>query len=327
MDSLGIGARIAQDVVLPGRGDIPLLRAGVPVTPKYKRALAENGIFTVWIEDGLGEGIVPQTVITEQTRQRATAAVASALDEVRKTLDKGGALSEEALGDLAEVAHLITAEVLSLPDAALHLADMLGADQYLLQHVIDVTALGVVLARENFRRNGWIDFDGRRRHDTIVGRLSKIGLGLLLHDIGKLSMPPEILSKPGPLTPEEWVVMKRHPIVGCEMLGDDASYLIRAVVRSHHERWDGSGYPDGLAYEEIHQFARIASVADVYDAVTSERCYKGAAAPHVGVQLIEQGAGTHFDPLVVAAFDQVQQAAPAHRSAARATPADVAIRA
>jgi HD-GYP domain-containing protein (c-di-GMP phosphodiesterase class II) len=89
------------------------------------------------------------------------------------------------------------------------------------------------------------------------------------------------------------------------MLGDDISFLVKAVVRHHHERWDGRGYPDGLAGEKIHQFARIASVADVYDAVTSERSYKSAAPPHIGTSVIERGIGSAFDPEVAAVFAKV----------------------
>jgi HD-GYP domain-containing protein (c-di-GMP phosphodiesterase class II) len=259
----------------------------------------------VWVDDELSEGIVPQTVITDETRRKTAGAVGSALNEARSALTKGKGLSDSALSDLSDVADLVSQEVQNTPDVALHLADMMGADQYLLQHVVDVTALGVLLARRAFHDHGWVDFTGRRRFDGVESRLQKIGLGLLLHDIGKLIVPKDVLDKPGRLTEEEWAVMRRHPVVGCDMLGDDASFLVRAVVRHHHERWDGKGYPDRLAGNRIHQFARIAAVADVYDAVTSERVYKPAAPPHVGVEIVQTGAGTHFDPEVVGVFSKV----------------------
>ena len=100
-------------------------------------------------------------------------------------------------------------------------------------------------------------------------------MGLLLHDVGKLAVPKEIIDKPGRLTPEEQAVMQTHPEIGAQLLAaDEYSPLVRAVVREHHERWDGLGYPQGLSGRHISQLARIASVADVYDAVTSERPYK-----------------------------------------------------
>ncbi len=305
LDSLELGTPLAQDIFASGHGDIPLLRRGVAISERYKQALAAAGITTVWIEDDLGEGIIPQTAITDDTRRKASEAVGVALSEAKSALQSGKGLSDHALSDLSDVASIVTEEVMHLPDAALHLADMMGADQYLLQHVIDVTALGVVLARKTFKEHGWIDFTGRRRFDGVEGRLSKIALGLLLHDIGKLTIPPEILNKPGKLDDAEWDVMRKHPVIGVEMLGEDISFLVKAVVRHHHERWDGNGYPDRLAAERIHQFARVASVADVYDAVTSERSYKSAAPPHVGVGVIEGGVGTAFDPEIVKVFSKV----------------------
>jgi HD-GYP domain-containing protein (c-di-GMP phosphodiesterase class II) len=299
-----VGAVLAQDVYA-GQSGIPLLRRGVGISERYKRALVENGISTVWVDDDLSEGIAPQTIMTEETRRKTAGAVGNALNEAKHAMKTGKGLSDNALADLADMADLITQEVQNTPDIALHLADMMGADQYLLQHVVDVTALGVLLARRTFSDHGWVDFTGRRRYDGLESRLQKIGLGLLLHDIGKLAIPKEILDKPGKLTDEEWEVMRRHPVIGCDMLGEDASFLVRAVVRHHHERLDGKGYPDGLAGERIHQFARISSVADVYDAVTSERAYKAAAPPVVGVGIIQSGSGTAFDPDVVAVFNKV----------------------
>ncbi len=305
LDSLDVGSPLAQDIYATGHGDIPLLRRGVAINERYKRALAASGVMAVWVDDELGEGIVPQAPVTDATRRKASEAVAAALTETRSALQSGNGLSDNALGDLADVASIVTEEVMNLPDVALHLADMMGADQYLLQHVVDVTVLGVVLARRTFHDHGWIDFTGRRRYDGISGRLSKIALGLLLHDIGKLSVPQEILTKPGALDEAEWAVMRKHPLVGCELLGEDISFLVKAVVRHHHERFDGGGYPDCLAGDKIHQFARIASVADVYDAVTSERSYKSAAPPHVGFGVVLEGSGTAFDPQVVDVFSRV----------------------
>ena len=147
---------------------------------------------------------------------------------------------------------------------------------------------------------------GRRVYDHRERRLARLGLGLLLHDIGKLIIPADVLNKPGQLDDSEWELMRAHPRAGVEMLRSDMiSPLVKVVVRSHHERWDGGGYPDGLAAEGIHQLARIASVADVYDAVTSERVYASARPPDVGVQIVLDGSGRAFDPDVVDVFRRV----------------------
>lgn len=305
VSSLPENATLGQDVHVPGSDGPPLLRRGVTLSPGYVRALAGKGVVSVWIEDALSEGVMPVRAISPETQRKAIAAVGNALGEATEALANGRGLSPKAVDELQDVAQLIALEVHSAPDVALHLADMMGADQYLLQHVVDVTALGTVLAGRLFRQNGWVDHLGQRRRDQVDPRLAKIALGLLLHDIGKLAVPEEILQKQGPLTPEEWIVMKRHPQQGAEMLGDNVSFLIRAVVKQHHERWDGTGYPDGIGGEDIHQFARIAAVADVYDAVTSERVYRPPMKPHEGVTIIEQGEGTDFDPEVVAIFSRV----------------------
>jgi HD-GYP domain-containing protein (c-di-GMP phosphodiesterase class II) len=305
LSSLAPGQKLGQDVYVPGANGPPLLRAGVDLDDRYIRALQGKGIMSVFVEDALSEGVIPARVLTPETQQQAIRAVGTALSEATEALSAGRGLSSKAVDELQVVANLIAQEVHDAPDVALHLADMMGADKYLLQHVVDVTALGTVLAGRIFRLNGWVDHTGKRRRDKIDPRLAKIALGLLLHDIGKLGIPAEILDKPGPLDESEWAVVRKHPQMGADMLGENISFLIRAVVKQHHERWDGSGYPDRMAGEDIHQFARIAAVADVYDAVTSERVYRSQMPPHEGVALIERGEGTDFDPEVVAVFSKV----------------------
>ena len=180
---------------------------------------------------------------------------------------------------------------------------MAVADQYTHRHSINVTALGLLLGRVQFRRNGWVDYRGQRRFDQLDRRMSLLGMGLLLHDIGKMVVPAEVLNKRGPLDDDEWALMRTHPQAGVALLDPSStSPLVTAVIRDHHERFDGSGYPRGVVDGEIHQFARIAAVADVYDAITSERPYKAASPPHVGVSVITGGHGTSFDPEVVETF-------------------------
>lgn len=131
-----------------------------------------------------------------------------------------------------------------------------------------------------------------------------------LHDIGKVGIPDNILLKPGRLTPSEYEIMKRHTVIGAMTLQSvRAQYPLNefvnmgiAITRSHHERWDGAGYPDGLAGEKTPLSARIMALADVYSALRSERPYKKAFTHEESRQIILQGAGTHFDPAVVQAF-------------------------
>jgi len=131
-----------------------------------------------------------------------------------------------------------------------------------------------------------------------------------LHDIGKVGIPDTILRKPGPLTEEEWVVMRKHPEYGLDALRQsksceaDTTFLRAAceIIHSHHERWDGSGYPRGISEEEIPKAARLMALADVYDALTTERVYKQAFSHEKAKEIIVEGRESHFDPAVVDAF-------------------------
>lgn len=126
-----------------------------------------------------------------------------------------------------------------------------------------------------------------------------------LHDIGKIAIPDGILLKPGPLSPEEWEVMKRHTLIGFELLadsGDGMLDLAAAVALSHHERWDGNGYPQGLCGEQIPLEARIAAIADVFDALTRPRSYRRPIDVADATEIILSEREAHFDPHVVDAF-------------------------
>ncbi|MEG3767792.1 response regulator [Alteromonas sp. 14N.309.X.WAT.G.H12] len=123
-----------------------------------------------------------------------------------------------------------------------------------------------------------------------------------MHDIGKIGIPDSIMMKPGKLTAEEFAVMKKHPEIGAEILGDDDSQLIvlaKVVSLTHHEKWDGSGYPKGLAGEDIPIEGRIVALADVFDALTSKRPYKEAWSVESSLKYIEEQSGMHFDPALV----------------------------
>lgn len=126
---------------------------------------------------------------------------------------------------------------------------------------------------------------------------AEVGYGYLLHDIGKIGIPDAVLNKPGPLSDEEWALMKTHPVIGetivkpLRLLGDAVQ-----IIRYHHERWDGKGYPEGLKGEETYLPARIFMLADTFDAMTTDRPYRRALPIHVALEEVETHAGTQFDP-------------------------------
>ena len=161
-------------------------------------------------------------------------------------------------------------------------------DAYTGKHAERVAAYGIAIARAL----------GIARPEA-----PEIEFGFLLHDIGKVAIPDSILYKPGALTDEERRLMSRHPTIGAEIVGD-IEFLQDAVevVRSHHERWDGTGYPEGLAGEEIPLAARVFAVADVLDALTTDRPYRQAIPLPEAREIILRASGSHFDPAVVTAF-------------------------
>ena len=302
VDQLKTGDRIAKDVYADP-GGLPLLKAGIRISDSYRESLSRAGIPAVWVDDGLSQGIEPLEVLSDETKRRATAAIRDAFRDAPIGKVKGKELPDKTVRELIDVVDLIIAEVAENVHAALALNDLANADGYTLKHSLAVTTLGLSLGLRVMQKYGYLDALDKLRFDDIHGRLPPLGVGLLVHDIGKLTVPPEILQKPGPLTDEEWVAMKGHPLEGVRILQHaNISPLSRAVVRSHHEQWGGGGYPAGLAGGKIHQFARVAAVADVFDALTSDRHYRNAWPVHKAWTFIVERSGTHFDPEVVNVF-------------------------
>jgi putative nucleotidyltransferase with HDIG domain len=193
---------------------------------------------------------------------------------------------EDQLRHLAEVnrLHLSTVESLA------HAID--AKDAVTHNHIRRVQTCALVLAR----RIGLTD----------ELQLRALEAAALLHDIGKLAVPEHILNKPGRLTPAEFERMKTHAAVGAEILSEvEFPYPVVPIVRHHHESWDGSGYPDGLRADEIPIGARILSVIDCYDALTSDRPYRRALRPHPAFEIIRERRGTMYDPMVVDAFEEI----------------------
>jgi HD-GYP domain-containing protein (c-di-GMP phosphodiesterase class II) len=302
LDRLQIGDRLARDVLV-GPSPIPLLRAGVRLSTRYVDGLRESGIRAVYVDDEVSAGIEPHSPLSERTRREATRALAHAFETVGDGRS-AAPISEATIAPLQEIAARIVTDILACGDAAVALEDLSTLDAYTLQHSIDVTALGVLLGERHARRHGWVDWKGRRRYDKLEERLIVLGTGLLLHDVGKLAVPQEVLQKSGPLTEDEWELVKEHPTIGYRMLSSSQSLseVSKSIVRSHHERWDGGGYPSGLVGDKIAPLARLAAIADVFDAITAERPYKQAAPVHVGVETVLEGSGRLFDPALVVTF-------------------------
>ena len=164
-------------------------------------------------------------------------------------------------------------------------------DAYTAKHAERVTAYALEIARSM---------------DLPIADQPEIEFGFLLHDIGKVAVPDAILHKPEPLSDSERAEIAKHPLKGAEFVRG-IEFLDGAVqiIRSHHERWDGEGYPDGLAGEDIPLPARVFAVADVFDALTTKRPYREPSPFSTAREMIRAESGTHFDPRVVEAFESI----------------------
>ena len=166
-------------------------------------------------------------------------------------------------------------------------------DAYTGKHAERVTEYGMEIARAV---------------DGSLTNIPELEFGFLLHDIGKVAIPDAILYKPGKLTEKERALMAQHPAIGAQIMrGIEFLSNARQVVRSHHERWDGRGYPDGLEGEEIPLPARVFAVADVFDALTTNRPYRVASPLHLAREMIFAESGKQFDPRVVEAFVSIEE--------------------
>ena len=297
---------LARDIPSSALGAAPLLRRGVRLSRTLAGKLGSLGVRAVWIEDDMGEGIIPMAPLPDAVRTATEAAVSSCLFAARTVADGLSNLPSRSLEQIERAAAALMQALDDCPEAAYAFDDLATADSYTYSHSVRVATLGLLIGQRMDRIDGWVDYRGAVRRDRFEERMTQLTMGLLIHDIGKISIHETILNKPGKLSDDEWELVKTHPAAGASMLSSDRiSPLSRSVVRDHHERWDGFGYPNGRFGEDIHQFARIAAIADVYDAITADRPYKPAAAPHVGVQAIREGAGTQFDARIVEHFNHI----------------------
>lgn len=282
----------------------PLLRSGVALTGDMLTGLERAGVFAVYVDDELSDGITPTTPITEEMRQETVVALSgvfSAAKDGRTTR-----VPPDQVGQLEGMVQKILGQVQDSGEMASFLGDLGSFDTYTLTHSVNVCVLGLMIGEAMLARDGWSDYRGVHRADDVQGRLEDLGLGLLLHDVGKVVVPRDVLNKPSRLTDDEMDLMRAHPKAGAALVGGaSVSPLARAVILGHHERWDGKGYPSGKVGLEVHVNARIAAVADVYDAVSSDRVYRRHRPSHEAFELVIRSGGTAFDPDLVRIFSRV----------------------
>jgi putative nucleotidyltransferase with HDIG domain len=193
------------------------------------------------------------------------------------------------LAKLSPVVESITDSIFRNKDAFVSLSHIKNKDEYTFQHSVSVCALLVSFSRE-------LGFANER--------VKEAGIGGLLHDIGKMKVPDQILNKPGPLTDAEFAIMKSHSAIGRDLLKQTTGIPEAAILITgqHHERYDGTGYPDKLKQDEISQFGQMAAITDVYDALTSDRIYHKGMEPTAALKKLFEWSKFHFNAELVQRF-------------------------
>lgn len=249
-----------------------LLREGKLLSDEVIGRIRARGYAGIYIEDELTKDIVIQEAITVELRNHAV--------ETLQELDLEGAIN---------VAEHIVKQLLEAKTVSLDMLDLRTFDDYTYRHSINVAILSVVIGIGM----GYTNAD-----------LVDLCSAAIFHDLGKLAIDKSILNKPGKLTPEENELLRSHSQMSYDMLKEkwNIPSRVKAAVLSHHENEDGSGYPNGLFGDQIHPFAKIIHVADVYDALSSDRAYKKAYSYSESLEYLMGGCGTLFDQSVVQAF-------------------------
>lgn len=259
-----------------------LLNAGIVLKKSYISKFKELGIGEIYVDDEISRDIVLNDIISDETRFEARIIIKNAMDSIRY----GNSLDVKPIRN--SVGKMID-ELLNVKDTIVNLQDIKSVDQYTFSHSVNVCVLSLITGIS-------MGYDEEK--------LRELGIGAMLHDVGKTKIPVEILNKPGSLTKEEYDIVKKHTNIGYEILKKSSMLSTYAgyIALTHHERYDGEGYPLGLKGNEIHEFSRIVSIADVYDAITSDRVYKRRINVNEAVEYLI-GMGNHqFDYNIVREF-------------------------
>ncbi|WP_167957766.1 HD-GYP domain-containing protein [Anaerosporobacter faecicola] len=259
-----------------------ILANGTNNLERYIRNLNRLGIFEIYVEDDISEGITIPDVITSKTRNICKETLRTAF----KDFTQKGILQVDTMQDVID--HVIN-EILENQDVLISLNDIGAADEYTYTHSVSTTVYALMLGQ----RVGY-------KEDM----LKRLAMGTILHDIGKIYIDRDIMFKEGKLTDKEYEYVKKHTILGYNALKGckSLSELSRIISLTHHEHVDGTGYPRGLQGDELHTFSKIVAVADVYDALTSTRCYRAKWSNRQAMDMLMQSCGTKFETELVCQF-------------------------
>lgn len=285
LERIGPGMVLAKDVA--NDAGSPLFQAGTPLHAPILEQMRALGIRQLWVDPPRIQRppspppppAAVRDVVRPETREEATTLVGNIFQDP----------SQVPLPQVINLVKNIVDEVLQNAETVVSIQSLRDYHHYTYQHSVNLCVLGISFAKT-------LAFD--------AADLRELGLGLLLHDYGKTKVPTSIIDKPAKLTDDEFAVMKTHPEVGWRLLSRhyDLPSGSQAVILQHHERLNGTGYPYRLHADEIHLFAKIGMIVDVYDAMTSDRSYAKGRPPEVVKQFLTDQAGQHFDSDLIASF-------------------------
>ncbi|EPY2273608.1 HD-GYP domain-containing protein [Clostridium sporogenes] len=259
-----------------------LLKSGIKLTGNYIKKLRNLGVFYIYIQDERLEDVViedPKLMELKQTTMKS-------MTELMKNIhDFNGKSLKKSFNQVEEMIDYI----IDMGDVNRSLYDIKTYDNYTYIHSLDTCIMTTFIGLSS----------GLNEKE-----LKDVGIGAILHDIGKTRISNKIINKKGPLTDDEFMEIKKHPIYGSEILKKDftMSDTVIKIVKQHHERIDGKGYPYGLKRKDISKYAKLVSICDVYDAISNDRCYRKKFTPNDAYELILSGSGTMFDEDLVKSF-------------------------
>ncbi len=248
-----------------------LLSKDAVLTESYIRRLEQSNIQCVYVEDELSRGIEFESVISDELKMRSV----NTIKNVFKSLSerKSSMYTVKDLDAIKDVIDALMDEIFSHRGTLYCMTELMGTDMYTYHHSAEVAILSMLVARSMGLNNAFIH---------------KIGVGALLHDIGKMKIPGEVLNKTGELTEEETELLRTHPQLGYNMLKDSAniSPISRQIVLLHHEKLNGVGYPLGLKNQDIPVHVRVVTMCDIFNATTSNRSYKNRLNADMALEIL-----------------------------------------
>jgi len=262
-----------------------LLKQGLIIKQQYIDKIIELGIQGIYIEDHISKDIEIKNVIDDELRLHTVRKIKDIFIDMKddmKGVEENFKIVNMHIEDIVD-------ELINNKDAIINMVDIKLFDDYTFFHSVNVAILSIIMGIAlNLSRD----------------ELNKLGLGALLHDIGKVFIHKECLNKKGKLTDDEFAQMKKHPEDGYKYIKSKFIFPSQAsmAILQHHERYDGTGYPNQLAGTDISLFGRIVAIADVYDAITSNRPYRAGILPSKAMEYIMGGSGYHFDYDLISIF-------------------------